>query len=108
MNRGEIWTAAGGVYSSRPRPVLLLQDDLLHDTESVVVIPLTTVAVDAPLTRIAIPADPLSGIGRDSHAMVDKITTVRRNSLGQRLGRATSVQMVEVERALMVVVGVAR
>lgn len=107
MNRGEIWTAAGGVHASKPRPVLILQDDRFDVTESVVVVPLTTHLVDAELTRVPIPADTLAGISQSSFAMVDKVTTVRRSSLGSRTGRATAAQLVEVERALLVFLGIA-
>lgn len=107
MNRGEIWTAAGGVDASKPRPVLIVQDDRFDATDSVVVVPLTTHVVDAPLTRVPIPADALSGISETSYAMVDKVTTVRRSSLGSHVGRAAAAQMVEIERALLVFLGVA-
>ena len=107
MNRGEIWTAAGGVYASKPRPVLIVQDDRFKATDSVVVVPLTTAIVDAPLTRVPIAADALSGIAQPSYAMVDKITTVRRTSLGTRTGRASAAQVVEIERALLVFLGIA-
>ena len=107
MNRGEIWTAAGGVYASKPRPVLIVQDDRFDATDSVVVIPFTTHVVDAELTRVPIPADTLSGISQPSYAMVDKVTTVRRSSLGSRAGRATAAQMVEIERTLLVFLGIA-
>ncbi len=107
MNRGEIWTAAGGVYASKPRPVLIVQDDRFDATDSVVVVPLTTHTVDSTLTRVSFAADTLSGISQDSYAMVDKITTVRRSNLGARTGRATAAQLVEIERALLVFLGVA-
>ncbi|HQR81018.1 MAG TPA: type II toxin-antitoxin system PemK/MazF family toxin [Actinomycetota bacterium] len=107
MNRGEVWTAAGGVYASKPRPVLIIQDDRFHATGSVVVVPLTTQVVEAPITRVPINANEMSGIAEDSHAMVDKITTVRRSQLGKRAGRATPAQMVDVERALLVFLGLA-
>lgn len=107
MNRGELWTAAGGVYASKPRPVLIIQDDRFEATSSVVVIPLTTHDVDAPLIRVPINASPMSGITYDSFAMVDKVTTVRRANLRERTGRATSAQMVDIERALLVFLGIA-
>ena len=107
MNRGEIWTAAGGTYASKPRPVLIIQDDRFDATDSVVVIPLTTHPVDASLTRVPIPADAMSGVAQDSYAMVDKITTVRRSTLRDRTGRAPVAQMVEIERGLLVFLGVA-
>ena len=40
--------------------------------------------------------------------MVDKVTTVRRSSIGNRLGRLASIQMLELERRLIVVLGLAR
>lgn len=107
MNRGDIWTAADGVYASKPRPVLIVQDDRFGATDSVTVIPMTTLEVDAPLVRVPIAADDLSGISQDSYVMVDKLTTVRRAKLGQRSGRVTANQMVTVERALLVFLGLA-
>jgi mRNA interferase MazF len=34
VKRGEIWLVAGGVYASKPRPALIVQDDRF-DTDSV-------------------------------------------------------------------------
>lgn len=39
--------------------------------------------------------------------MIDKLTTVRRASVQTRVGRLAPVQMVEVERALLVFLGIA-
>ena len=108
MKRGEIWTVAGGVYASKPRPAVIVQDDLFSETGSVTVVPLTTTFVDAPLLRVHIPASPLSGLERDSDLMVDKLTTVRRSSVQTRVGRLATDQLAEVERALMTFLGVAR
>jgi len=35
VNRGEIWTLAGGVYAAKPYPAVLVQDDLFDATSSV-------------------------------------------------------------------------
>ena len=40
--------------------------------------------------------------------MVDKVTTVRRSNVGDRLGALTATQLLEVERMLLVFLGVAR
>jgi mRNA interferase MazF len=40
--------------------------------------------------------------------MIDKLTTVRRSSVDTRVGRLTAEQLVEVERAMMAVLGLAR
>ena len=106
MNRGELWTVSGGVYAAKPRPAIIVQDDLFSATESVVVIPLTTTAVaGVAVTRIAVPTT--SGVTQASFAMIDKITTVRRSNLGARVGRVSTMLMAEIERSLMVFLGLA-
>jgi len=105
VSRGELWTVAGGVYAGKPRPALIIQDDLFDATESVVVIPLTTTVTDAPIARIAIPTT--TGIAQPSFAMIDKITTVRRSNLGTRIGRVPTTLMADIERSLMVFLGLA-
>ena len=107
MRRGELWTVAGGVYASKPRPAIIVQDDLFDATDSVIVIPLTTTQVDAPVARIRVPSDEVTGVGQESFAMVDKITAVRRSSLGARIGRAPAALMVEIERSIVVILGLA-
>lgn len=107
MKRGELWSVAGGVYASKPRPALILQDDLFAGTDSVTVAPLTSTLVDAPLLRILIEADETTGLQRTSHVMIDKLTTVRRDNVNSRVGRATPEKIVEVERALMAFLGLA-
>jgi mRNA interferase MazF len=106
VNRGELWTVAGGVYAAKPRPAIIVQDDLFSATESVVVIPLTATPVtDAATARIAVPTT--TGIAQPSFAMVDKITTVRRSNLGIRIGRVSSTLLADIDRSLMVFLGLA-
>ncbi|MFT4219538.1 MAG: type II toxin-antitoxin system PemK/MazF family toxin [Microbacterium sp.] len=108
MNRGEIWTVAGGVYAAKPRPALIVQDDVFADSESVTVLPLTSTLLDAPLLRVRVPGSDLSGLDRDSDIMIDKLTTVRRANVHTRVGRLTAPQLVEVERAMLTFLGLAR
>lgn len=104
MNRGELWTVSGGVYAAKPRPALIVQDDLFSETESVVVIPLTTTTVaDAAIARVAIPTT--TGIAQPSFVMIDKITTVRRSNLGEQIGSVSTTLMADIERSLMVFLG---
>ncbi|WP_262103471.1 type II toxin-antitoxin system PemK/MazF family toxin [Arthrobacter sp. Marseille-P9274] len=107
MNRGDIWTVAGGVYATKPRPALIIQDDRYDATDSVTVLPLTTSEVDAPLLRIGLQPTPTTGLQGASFIMIDKLTTVRRSNVQERVGRLPAAQLVEVERALMVFLGLA-
>lgn len=105
MKRGEIWLVAGGVYASKPRPAVILQDDRFDATDSVTACPLTTTVVDAPLLRLPIPADEATGIREASSAMIDKVTTVRRSNVTQRLGSLSAQNLIELERSLLVFLG---
>ena len=107
MSRGEIWSVAGGVYASKPRPAVLLQDDRFDATDSVTVCPLTTTEVAAPLLRVPVSTDGVSGLDAASWVMIDKITTVRRAHVRQRIGRLSSTQLVQVERLIMAFLGLA-
>jgi len=98
---------AGGVFASKPRPALVVQDDRFDANDSLTVLPLTTTLVDVPLLRIPVQPSELSGLIKESHIMIDKLTTVLRANVQGRIGRLTPVQMVEVERALLVFLGIA-
>ncbi len=108
MKRGEIWLVAGGAYARKPRPAVILQDDLFDAIDSVTVCPLTSTLVDAPLLRVPIPSDERSGVREPSAAMIDKLTTLCRANVGERIGELTPKQMVDVERSLLVFLGIAR
>ena len=108
MKRGEIWTAAGGsAYTGKPRPVVIVQDDRFDATESVTVCSFTTDPTEAPLFRLVVEPDALNGLRERSRLMVDRVTTVPRSRLGERLGRLGDQDMVRVARALMVFLGLA-
>lgn len=108
MKRGDIFTAAArGTYTGKPRPVVIVQDDRFDATASVTVCPMTTHHVDAPLLRIDIAATPASGLDQSSHLMIDKLTTMPRDALRDRLGRLSDDDLIRLDRALIVFLGLA-
>ena len=108
MNRGEIWTAsAGSGYVGKPRPVVIVQDDRFDATASVTICAFTTDPTDAPLIRLLIEADEVTGIREPSRLMIDKITTVPRSKLGERIGQLNDDDMIRLSRALVVFLGLA-
>lgn len=108
MKRGEIWTAAAGSgYVGKPRPVVIVQDNRFDATASVTVCAFTTDPTDAPLIRPLIEADEVSGIREPSRLMVDKITTVPRSKLGEKIGRLSDDDMIRLSRAVVVFLGLA-
>ncbi len=105
MRRGDIVTVAGGVYASKPRPALVVQDDRFDATESLTVCPFTTTDLDAPLLRVPVTADEQNGLDQDSFLMVDKVTTVRRSNAHAVVGKLEATTLVEFERRLLVFLG---
>jgi len=63
--------------------------------------------VDAPLIRLPIEPTRLNGLNATSHVMVDKITTVAKSKMQKRVGRLTEEDMVRVNRAVLVFLGLA-
>ena len=108
MKRGEVWTAAGGSnYAGKPRPVVILQDDAFNATGSITICPFTTHAVDAPLMRLPIEPSDQNGLRVPSQLMVDKITAVSKTKCKTRVGRLSDEDMVRVNRAVLVFLGLA-
>jgi len=108
VNRGEIWTAAAGSgYAGKPRPVVVVQDDRFDATDSVTICAFTTDLTEAPLFRLLVEPSSQNGLHEPSCLMVDKVTTVRRSKLGERIGRLSSEDMVRLDRAIVVFLGLA-
>ena len=108
MKRGDIWSAAAGSgYVGKPRPVVILQDDRFDATTSVTVCAMTTDPTDAPLIRLVIEPDDTNQLRERSRLMVDKITTVPRSKLGERVGRLGDDDMVRLRRDTFVFLGLA-
>ena len=108
MKRAEIWTASGGSgYSGKPRPVVIIQDDRFDATDSVTVCVFTTDPTEAPLIRLPVVPDDHNGLREASSLMVDKVTTVPRSKLGERIGRLADQDMVRLGRAVVVFFGLA-
>ena len=108
MKRGEVWTAAGGAnYTGKPRPVVIVQDDRFDATTSISICAFTSDPTDAPLMRLAVEPSEANGLKTTSRLMVDKITTVPKSKLRSRIGKLTDTDMVRLNRAMMVFLGLA-
>jgi mRNA interferase MazF len=87
--------------------VVIIQDDRFDATASVTVCAFTTDPTEAPLIRLPVEPDEINGLQIRSSLMVDKITTVPRSKLGQRVGRLGDDDMVRLGRAVIVFFGLA-
>ena len=108
MRRGEVWTAAGGAdYATKPRPVVIVQDDRFDSGDSVTICLLTTDPTPGPLVRLDAAPTEANGLRVASRLMVDKLTTVPKDKLGRRIGRLDDETMLRLNRAMLVFLGMA-
>jgi mRNA interferase MazF len=108
MRRGEIWTVVGGRdYAGKPCLVVIVQDDSFDATVSITICGFTADPTDAPLFRLIVEPNERNGLLSTCRLMVDKITTVPKIKLGTRVGRLDDEDMVRLNQAMMVFLGMA-
>jgi mRNA interferase MazF len=108
VKRGEIWTVAGGKdYAGKPRPVVILQDDRFDGTSSITICAFTGDPAEAPLFRLPVAPSERNGLRVACRLMVDKITTVPKTKIGVRLGRLDEEDILRLNRAALVFLGLA-
>ena len=108
MRRGDFVTIAMQGDFGKPRPALVIQTDHFNQHPSVTVLPVTGTLVAAPLLRITVQADQVSGLTKTSQVMVDKAITVKRDKVGPPIGRISADALLEVERCLAVFLGITK
>jgi len=107
VKRGEVWTVSGGAYAGKPRPAVILQDDHFDTTASITICTFTTYETDAPLFRLVIEPSARNGLRNISRLMIDKITTVSKERLGGHIGSLDTQDVIRLNRAVLVFLGLA-
>ncbi len=107
MTRGEVWTVSASGYAGKPRPAVIVQDDRFDATASVTICVFTTDDTEAPLFRLPVAPNARNGLRSASRLMVDKITTVPRERLADQIGRLDDEDLVRLNRAILVFLGMA-
>lgn len=109
MRRGEVWTVSGGgPCAGQPRPAVIVQEDRFDSTSCITLCVFTTDPTEAPLLRMLVEPTDRNGLKGVSRLMVDKITTVPKGRLGKKLGKLNDEDVVRLNRALTVFLGLAR
>jgi mRNA interferase MazF len=107
MKRGEIWSVAATGYAGKPPPAVIVQSDKFDATDSITVCLFTTDAADAPYIRLPVAPTEQNGLHGVSRLMVDKIVTIHRSKVGKRLGLLDRTDLLRLDRAIMVFLGLA-
>ncbi|HVY16013.1 MAG TPA: type II toxin-antitoxin system PemK/MazF family toxin [Rhodopila sp.] len=108
MRRGDIRTVAGGKgYGGKPRPVVIVQDDSFDATDSITICAFTTDETEAPLFRLPVEPNERNGLRATCRLMVDKITTVPKSKIGVHVGRLDNEDILRLNQAILVFLGLA-
>jgi mRNA interferase MazF len=98
--RGAIVIVSGGLYASKPRPVLIVQDPELETGNSVVIIPFTSTRSEVVSFRVAVGPTEKNGLDRNCWLEVDKVSAIRRSFIDKAVGSLEAKRLLEVEEAL--------
>lgn len=108
FKRGDIVTIGVQGDFGKPRPALLIQSEMFNEAHATLtVLLISSELIDAPLFRLTIEPDQINGLTQQSQIQVDKAMTVRREKVGQVIGRVDDAMMVRVNRALALWIGLA-
>ena len=107
MTRGDIVTIAdrAGDFTGKPRPAVIVQAGAFATMHSVTICPLTGEAVDDSILRIAVYPSVETALNRLSWIAVDKITTIRRDRVGSRIGTLGQADRQRLNGAIAVFLG---
>ena len=108
VKRGDVAIVTYGELG-RPRPVVIVQsDDLGDETTTVLACPITSVLTNKLPIRPVLDAGADTGLHVRSQIMTDKMLAVPRDRVRRVLGSLDSTSAGRLDRALLVVLGVAR
>ncbi len=95
--------AARDAYTSKPRPVVVVQANPFNPTHpSVTVCPITSECEDAPLFRVTLPSGTRTGLSAVSQVMVDKVVSIPRAAIGRQIGTCDPGYVDAIDEALRV------
>ena len=108
MRRGDILTVSAPGDYGKPRPAVVIQSDVLNrDARSTIVALLTSHLQDAPLLRLSVEPTADNGLKVRSQVQVNRLLSLPFEKLGPKIGRLSDREIIELNRLLAVVIGLA-
>lgn len=107
MRRGDLVTVALQGDYGKPRPALIIQSDQFDALGSVVILPLTSTLIDAPLLRPTVEPSSDNGLRTPLQIMLDKPMTAKTEKIGPSFGHLDDLDMIGVSRSLALFLGLA-
>ena len=100
MKRGEIWTLRDRQYASKARPVVIIQNDAFDIFDSVILCLFTSFDSSQIEIRVPVTPSPENGLHTLSYVMTDKIVTVDKAMLGDKIGVLSDTDMALISEHL--------
>jgi mRNA interferase MazF len=106
MRRGDVVVVAAAGDHGKPRPAVIIQSDVFPSAHpSIILCQMTADLIDNADFRVSIDPAPENGLRSRSQIMADKPITIRRERIGQRIGRLSAADMSRLSVALAFVMG---
>ncbi len=101
MERGDIVICTLSGDYGKPRPAVIIQSDLFNLTHaSITVCPITSHLIDAPLFRLPLIPNELTGLTLPSQIMIDKIISIKFEKITPKIGKLSSNDILKLNDAL--------
>jgi mRNA interferase MazF len=106
LKRGDLVIVSAPGNYGKPRPAAIIQSNYFKDTGSLTVLLMTSnLHGDLPLVRHRITPSEGNGLLSVSEVMIDKIFTIPRDRLRQKIGRLSTTEMAGITASLALFLG---
>jgi mRNA interferase MazF len=109
VKRGDVVLAVVPSESGKPRPGVIVQaDEVNKDLSTIFVCPISSDIQEKLPLRPTMDAKPSNGLRLHSQIMTDKMVALKRDRIRRVIGRIDPETSQKLDRALLVVLGLAR
>jgi mRNA interferase MazF len=108
ITRGDVVLVVVPSDLGRPRPGIVVQGDDFTGLSTVFVCPISSDVQDRLPLRPVIDVTPENGLRLRSQIMTDKLVALRRDRIRRVIGRIDADTSEQLDRALLLVLGLAR
>jgi len=109
VKRGDVVLMVAPGDLGKPRPGVIVQGDELGErTTTLLICPMSSDLQESPRLRSIVEPSAKNGLRLHSQIMTEKVTPVRRDRVRRVLGSLDPSALDRLDRALLVVLGLAR
>ena len=107
LTRGAVVTASVGDPAGKPRPFVVLRSDHFAEHAMVTLVAFTATPNETPTLRVPVESSADNGLRETSLAMIDRVTSVSRERIGEVIGQLADADLTAITHAVAVYLGIA-